>query len=98
MYELDGYPISEDALRKRAEDLNITFERLLEINSDLIKRVGEDSNSLNNPKELEATVVEPTVIEAGSDSTDGNRLLTESETLDFAFGKPEAKTFTPTNR
>ena len=97
MYELDGYPISEDALRKRAEDLNITFERLLEINSDLIKRVGEDSNSLNNPKELEATVVEPTVIEAGSDSTDGNRLLTESETLDFAFGKPEAKTFTPIN-
>lgn len=49
MYEIDGTPISEDVLRKKAEELNITFERLLEINSDLIKRVGETNNPLGSP-------------------------------------------------
>ena len=97
MYEIDGNPISEDVLRKKAEELNITFERLLEINSDLIKRVGETNNPLGSPAGLEATVVEQSEVEADVDSTEGNRLLTEEEQLDFAFGPVDTKPFVPIN-
>ena len=41
MYEIDGVPISEEALRNRAKELNITFEELIKRNSKILVKIGD---------------------------------------------------------
>lgn len=41
MYEINGVPVSEEALIARAKELNITLEELIKRNSEIIVKVGE---------------------------------------------------------
>ena len=48
MYEINGVPVSEQALIARAKELNITFEELIKINSEIIVKVEDATLDATN--------------------------------------------------
>lgn len=62
MYEINGVPISMQALQARARELGITFEELVARNSDTLVKVGEEPLQATNLPENNQVLEESGVI------------------------------------
>jgi hypothetical protein len=62
MYEINGVPISMQALQARARELGITFEELVARNSDTLVKVGEEPLQATNLPENNQVLEEDGVI------------------------------------